>query len=95
MSVSSPDSRDSAPAPAGPVCGSARVPDFFIVGQPKSGTTALSDMLRGHPGIYVPASKEAWFFATELLERTPPRREGTPRTLEEYLSCLPAPHASR
>ncbi len=86
MSVSSPDSRDSAPPPTGPVLAPGRVPDFFIVGQPKSGTTALSDMLRGHPGIYMPASKEAWFFATELLERTPPRREGTPQTLQEYLA---------
>jgi hypothetical protein len=86
VSVSSPDSRDSAPTSPASVRAPGRVPDFFIVGQPKSGTTALSDMLRRHPAIFMPASKEAWFFATELLERTPPRREGTPRTLEQYLS---------
>ncbi len=63
-----------------------RVPDFFIVGQPKSGTTALYEMLRGHPQIFMPASKEPWFFAEELLERTPPRPGGTPRTLEQYSS---------
>ncbi|HEX3911271.1 MAG TPA: sulfotransferase [Solirubrobacteraceae bacterium] len=63
-----------------------QAPDFFIVGQAKAGTTALYEMLRRHPQIFMPASKEPWFLADELLERTPPRPEGTPRTLEEYLS---------
>jgi hypothetical protein len=84
MTVSLSETSGSAPASSDPR--GARVPDFFIVGQPKSGTTALSDMLRGQPGVYMPASKEPWFFATELLERTPPRPEGTPRTLKEYLA---------
>jgi hypothetical protein len=61
-----------------------RLPDFFIVGQPKCGTTALVEILRRHPQVFVPANKEPWFFAEELHERTPPRPEGTPRTLEEY-----------
>ena len=65
-----------------------RVPDFFIVGQPKSGTTALHEMLRRHPQIFMPEGKEPWFFAAELLERTPPRPEGTPRTLEDYLALF-------
>ncbi|HLH15502.1 MAG TPA: sulfotransferase, partial [Solirubrobacteraceae bacterium] len=63
-----------------------RAPDFFIVGQPKSGTTALYEMLRRHPQIHMPDSKEPWYLASELLERTPPRPEGTPATLAEYLS---------
>jgi len=62
-----------------------RVPDFFIVGHSKSGTTALYQMLRQHPQIYMPDNKEPWFFADELHVRTPPRPEGTPETLEEYL----------
>jgi hypothetical protein len=66
----------------------ARVPDFFIVGQPTSGTTALHEMLRPHPQIFMPEGKEPWFFAAELLERTPPRPEGTPRTLAEYLALF-------
>jgi hypothetical protein len=86
MSVHASGSRDSAPASPGP----ARVPDFFIVGQPKSGTTALSEMLRRQPEIYMPDSKEPWFFAAELHERTPPRPGGTPATLEEYLSWFGA-----
>ncbi len=41
-------------------------------------------MLREHPQLYLPESKEPWFFASELHERTPPRPEGTPRNLDEY-----------
>jgi hypothetical protein len=67
-----------------------RVPDFFIVGHPKSGTTALYEMLRRHPDVYMPAGKEPWFFATELHERTPPRPEGTPATLAEYRALFAA-----
>jgi hypothetical protein len=63
-------------------------PDFFIVGQPKSGTTALYEMLRRHPQIFMPENKEPWFFASELHERTPPRPGGTPETLEEYLALF-------
>ena len=38
----------------------------------------------------MPAGKEPWFFASELHERTPPRPEGTPRTLEQYASLFVA-----
>ena len=61
-----------------------RLPDFFIVGHSKSGTTALYEMLRRHPQIYMPSGKEPWFFAEELHERAPPRPEGIPGSLEEY-----------
>ena len=60
------------------------IPDFFVVGHPKCGTTALHQMLKLHPRIYMPDRKEPWFFAEELHESTPPRPEGTPRTLEQY-----------
>jgi hypothetical protein len=60
------------------------IPDFFIVGHPKCGTTALHQMLKTHPQIYMPDRKEPWFFAEELHQSTPPRPEGTPRTLAEY-----------
>jgi len=67
-----------------PDAGRARLPDFFIVGHPKCGTTALYEMLRAHPEVFMPEVKEPWYFATELHERTPPRPQGTPRNLEEY-----------
>jgi hypothetical protein len=43
-----------------------RVPDFFIVGHHKSGTTALYEMLRRHPQIYMPSVKEPRYFGTDL-----------------------------
>ncbi len=64
--------------------GRGRTPDSFLVGQPKSGTTALYEILRQHPQIYIPDRKEPRFFAEELFERDPPRPGGTPKTLAEY-----------
>jgi Sulfotransferase family len=66
-----------------------RVPDFFIVGHAKSGTTALYEMLRRHPQIYMPDLKEARFFARELHPRLGLANEH-PETLEEYLSLFDA-----
>jgi hypothetical protein len=74
--------RDGPRADAGSAKG--RVPDFFVVGHPKCGTTALYEMLMRHPQIYMPPGKEPWFFARELLVNTPPRPSGTPHTLDEY-----------
>jgi Sulfotransferase family len=42
-----------------------KIPEFFIVGQPKSGTTALYEMLKSHPGIFMPELKETRFFDRE------------------------------
>ncbi len=70
-----------------------RLPDFFIVGHAKSGTTALYEMLGRHPEIYVPEVKEPMFFAREppaaaaklsRFEQTGSRTE----TLEEYTSLF-------
>ncbi len=86
-------SRTSAPASAQPAVALAagrRLPDFFIVGQPKSGTTALYEMLRRHPQIHLPDRKEPRFFATELYFRDPPRPGGTPATLDEYVAWFDA-----
>jgi hypothetical protein len=66
-----------------------RTPDFFIVGHAKSGTTALYEMLRGHPQIYMPDDKEPWFFADDMRERfTRPMAGATMRTLEDYLALF-------
>jgi hypothetical protein len=67
----------------------ARVPDFFIVGQPKSGTTALYESLRAHPQIFMPALKEPVFLASDLLAGlTRPSVRARPRTLEQYLELF-------
>ncbi|HTU79288.1 MAG TPA: sulfotransferase [Solirubrobacteraceae bacterium] len=78
MTVSSESSKPAAPARAT----RARVPDFFIVGHAKSGTTALYEMLRRHPQIYMPAVKEPYYFAVDNPQ--PPTRSGRSwRTLEQ------------
>ncbi|HEX6434947.1 MAG TPA: sulfotransferase [Gemmatimonadales bacterium] len=41
-------------------------PNFFIVGAPKCGTTALYEYLRPHPRIFMPEVKEPHFFARDL-----------------------------
>jgi hypothetical protein len=39
------------------------VPNFFICGAPKAGTTALYHYLRDHPDIFLPDKKETQFFS--------------------------------
>ncbi len=66
-----------------------RVPDFFIVGQPKSGTTALYEMLRSHPQIFMPDLKEPRFFASDLPSPFNERPNGEPpKTFEDYLALF-------
>jgi hypothetical protein len=62
-----------------------RAPDFFIVGHPKCGTTALYEMLKCHPQIFMPDLKEPWFFAPELrIGRSFGPAARRPGTLVEY-----------
>lgn len=44
----------------------AREPDFFIVGAPKAGTTALARYLGEHPAIYLSNPKETFFHCTDF-----------------------------
>lgn len=41
-------------------------PNFFIVGAPKAGTTALASYLGDHPGIFISSIKEPHYFAADL-----------------------------
>jgi hypothetical protein len=75
------------------------MPDFFIVGHAKCGTTALYEMLRRHPQIFMPeykggAGKEPWYFSRDNPQ---PQRGGerniayTGRTAmspQEYLALF-------
>ena len=46
------------------------LPDFVCIGAQKTGTTWLYHMLRQHPGVFLPATKELNFFYRDLpLER--------------------------
>ena len=69
---------------------SSQVPDFFIVGHAKSGTTALYEMLRRHPQIYMPELKETRYFARELHPRSQAGKRKQPDTLAEYLALFAA-----
>lgn len=44
-------------------------PNFFIVGAPKAGTTALYTFLRQHPEVYMPKRKEMHFFGSDIHSR--------------------------
>jgi hypothetical protein len=65
------------------------VPDFFIVGHPKCGTTALHEMLKRHPQVYMSEPKEPRFLASDLRYRFEiPATTMIPQTLDEYLSLF-------
>jgi hypothetical protein len=53
-------------------------PNFFIVGAPKCGTTALSEYLRAHPNIFMSWPKEPHYFADDF------DRFRRIKTLDEY-----------
>jgi Sulfotransferase domain len=59
----------------------SRRPDFFILGAPKCGTTALSEYLRHHPRVFVSQPKEPHYFCTDFDYYYAPGR----RSEEHYL----------
>lgn len=46
-------------------------PNFFIVGAPKCGTTALAQYLGEHPEVYFSPNKEPFYFDFDLTKRNP------------------------
>jgi Sulfotransferase family len=98
MSAERPISEGSKPSWTAPKSHN-RVPDFFIVGHAKCGTTALYEMLRRHPQIHMPA-KEPRFFAMKDIDmhrretssvQTAPLVQNSatrPRTLDGYLALF-------
>jgi hypothetical protein len=59
------------------------LPNFFIVGAAKSGTTALYVYLREHPDIFMPAMKEPNFFVDDI-----PGIRRPIQTLSEYVALF-------
>ena len=60
------------------------LPDFFVAGAPKAGTTALHAALARHPELYLSPVKEPKFFLTD----GPPPTQGGPgdaRTYREHV----------
>jgi len=92
-------SAEASSAPSPPAATARRIPDFFIVGHPKSGTTALYRMLKSHPQIYMSPVKEPYYFACDNPQ---PELSGERRwrsldqtgihekTLQDYLALFAA-----
>ena len=57
------------------------LPDFFVIGAPKAGTTALHAALAAHPGLFMSPIKEPKFF---LTDGPPPARGGGPGDVQTY-----------
>ena len=58
------------------------MPNLYIVGAPKCGTTAMADYLREHPDVFVPALKEFLYFGDDIPRVKPRWPE------EKYLDCF-------
>jgi hypothetical protein len=56
------------------------LPDFFVAGAPKAGSTALHAALARHPSLYMSAVKEPKFFLTD----GPPPTRGGPGDVRTY-----------
>lgn len=56
-------------------------PNFFIVGAPKCGTTALSEYLKSHPNVYLSSPKEPHYFAEDF-------NHTQFKTLDKYLELF-------
>ena len=57
------------------------LPDFFVAGAPKAGTTALHAALAQHPELYLSPVKEPKFF---LTDGPPPPTQGGPGDAKTY-----------
>ena len=69
-----------------------RPPDFFLVGAPKCGTTALYAMLGAHPGIFVSPIKEPDFFAADIRAAVRGGIDDWSRYLELFRGAHPSQH---
>lgn len=67
----------------------AKIPDFFVIGHEKCGTTALYRILRSHPQIYMPELKEPRYLLRERDADPATAQAATlPRTLDDYLGLF-------
>jgi len=57
-------------------------PNFFIIGAPKSGTTALSVYLKEHPNVFMSTPKEPHYFASDMI------RHRSVESIEDYLALF-------
>ncbi|MFW5721118.1 MAG: sulfotransferase [Bacteroidota bacterium] len=58
-----------------------RKPEFFIIGAPRCGTTALARYLGEHPDIHLSYPKEPNYFNTDFSKK---QRKFESKTLKKY-----------
>src|SRR5438067_5943376 len=84
----------AAEHPAAVTTARGRVPDFFIVGHAKSGTSALYEMLRRHPQVFMSPAKEPWYFSRNNPQPQSPGEKSIeftgnrPMSFEEYAALF-------
>lgn len=61
-------------------------PNFFIIGAPKCGTTALSEYLRTHPNVFMCTPKEPHYFSPDFPTRG--RTKWKIETLKRYVNLF-------
>jgi hypothetical protein len=71
-----------------PRTGDPRLPNLFLVGAMKSGTTSLAWLLGQHPGIYLSRWKEPMFFNLASDEFDPLARLSSISSWEDYLGLF-------
>jgi hypothetical protein len=67
------------------------IPNFFVVGAAKAGTSSLSYYLRQHPEIYVSPIKEPHYFSEDICEADfkPEYRQSVALDLQDYFRKSP------
>lgn len=65
--------------------GKKLIPNFFIVGTPKAGTTSFAEYLSQHPQVYMSPVKEPRYFSSDIPDRFP----GVKIKPEEYFATRP------
>src|SRR5437588_2019587 len=87
-------SPERAPAASAVPVAGKRIPDFFIVGHAKCGTSALYAMLRRHPQIFMPLAKEPWYFSRNNPQPQSPGKKSIeftgnkPMSFDEYTALF-------
>lgn len=61
------------------------IPNLFIIGAPKSGTTAMAHYLSEHPNVFISNPKEPFYWSDDIKASG---HELRPRSLDEYLDLF-------
>lgn len=62
-----------------------KAPNYFIIGAPRCGTTAMAKYLSEHPNIFMPYIKEPKFYCSDLRNRAVTSRRAYDRLYKDVL----------